>query len=57
MLIRLIGIRFSHLADGGYQINLFEDSEEAIKLYQAMDHLRNRFGESAVRRAAGINRR
>lgn len=57
MLIRLIGVRFSHLAAGGYQINLFEDSEENIRLYQAMDHLRNRFGEGAVRRAAGINRR
>ncbi|HQV98919.1 MAG TPA: DNA polymerase IV, partial [Bacteroidia bacterium] len=27
MLIRLIGVRFSHLVGGGQQINLFEDSE------------------------------
>ncbi len=57
LLVRLIGIRFSHLVDGGYQIRLFEDSEEQIRLYQAMDKLRQRFGEGAVRRAAGMGRR
>lgn len=51
LLIRLIGVRVSHLVSGGYQINLFEDSEEMIKLYQAMDKLRQRFGELSVRRA------
>lgn len=56
LLIRLIGVRFSHLASGGHQINLFEDSETTIRLYQAMDKLRGRFGESAVRRAAGMRR-
>lgn len=53
LLVRLIGVRFSHLVNGGYQINLFEDSEELINLYQAMDHLRERFGDRAVIRAAG----
>ncbi|MFM8432833.1 MAG: DNA polymerase IV [Bacteroidota bacterium] len=54
LLVRLIGIRFSHLAYGGHQIDLFDDSEESIRLYQAMDHLRTRFGSLAVRRAAGM---
>ena len=54
MLIRLIGIRFSHLVGGGNQINLFEDSEEIINLYQAMDHLRKKFGNTAVLRAIGL---
>ncbi|MFM9051030.1 MAG: DNA polymerase IV [Bacteroidota bacterium] len=54
LLVRLIGIRFSHLASGGHQIDLFDDSEESIRLYQAMDHLRTRFGSLAVRRAAGM---
>jgi DNA polymerase-4 len=54
MLIRLIGIRFSHLVGGGNQINLFEDSEEIINLYQAMDHLRKKFGNTAVLRAVGL---
>lgn len=53
MLIRLIGVRFSHLVGGGYQINLFEDSEEMIRLYQAMDKLRQRFGDTSIRRAIG----
>jgi len=54
MLIRLIGIRFSHLVGGGNQINLFEDSEEIINLYQAMDHLRKKFGNAAISRAVGL---
>ena len=53
MLIRLVGVRFSHLVGGGYQINLFEDSIEQIQLYQAIDKLKKRFGDDAVLRAAG----
>ncbi len=53
LLVRLIGVRMSHLVGGGYQINLFEDSEEMINLYQAMDNIRERFGDRAVIRAAG----
>lgn len=53
LLVRLVGVRFSHLVSGGYQINLFEDSEEMINLYQAMDYLRERYGDRAVIRAAG----
>lgn len=55
MLIRLIGVRFSHLVGGGYQINLFDDTEEMINLYQAMDKMRLRFGENKVQRAIGMN--
>ncbi len=54
LLVRLIGIRFSHLVGGGYQINLFEDSEERINLYQAMDKMRLRYGDRAVMTAAGM---
>ncbi|HAP01983.1 MAG TPA: DNA polymerase IV [Bacteroidetes bacterium] len=54
MLIRLVGVRFSHLVRGGYQINLFEDSESVIKLYQAMDRMRRRYGSDKVLRAAGV---
>jgi len=51
ILIRLIGVRFSNLVGGSYQMRLFEDSEKLIKLYQSMDIIRNRFGEQAVKRA------
>ena len=53
MLVRLIGVRFSHLVAGRYQINLFDDTEQMINLYQAMDRMRRRFGSGAVQRAAG----
>ncbi len=54
LLVRLIGVRFSHLVSGGYQINLFEDAVELINLYQAMDKIRDKHGDRAVLRAAGI---
>jgi DNA polymerase-4 len=52
--IRLIGVRLSNLCTGSYQINLFEDNEEKIKLYQAMDNINFKFGEKTVCRAAGM---
>jgi DNA polymerase-4 len=54
VLIRLVGVKFSHLVSGGYQINLFDDTEERIGLYQAMDSIRHRFGDRAIIKAAGI---
>tara|TARA_B100000787_G_C16104597_1_gene255189 strand:- start:174 stop:872 length:699 start_codon:yes stop_codon:yes gene_type:complete len=54
MLIRLIGVRYSKLVGGGYQINLFEDNEEMVRLYQAMDAMRNKYGQDAVKRAVGM---
>ena len=54
LLVRLIGVRFSHLVGGGYQINLFEDSQEMLSLYQAMDKIRLRFGDRKVMRASGM---
>ncbi len=57
LLVRLIGVRFSHLVGGGYQINLFDDSEEQINLYKALDHIRVKYGDRAVVKAAGIEAR
>ncbi|GGW22302.1 DNA polymerase IV [Arenibacter certesii] len=54
LLVRLIGIRFSHLVQGNYQINLFDDTEEALNLYAALDKIRERFGDKSVIRAAGL---
>jgi DNA polymerase-4 len=53
MLIRLIGIRFSHLVQGGHQYSLFEETAEQIQLYEAMDRIRMRYGDAAISRAAG----
>jgi DNA polymerase-4 len=52
--IRLIGVRLSNLCTGSYQINLFEDNEERIRLYQAMDKINFKFGDKTVCRAAGM---
>ncbi len=54
MLIRLIGVRFSGLIEGVQQLDLFEDSEEQIQLYQAMDRIRKRYGKTIIRRAIGV---
>jgi len=54
LLVRLIGVRCSHLVGGGYQMNLFEESEELSNLYSAMDHIRQRFGDRSVLRAVSL---
>ncbi len=51
MLIRLIGVKFSHLVQGTPQLNMFEDTPEMVRLYQAMDRMRQRYGKHAVERA------
>ena len=53
-LIRLIGIRFSDLVSGLNQIDLFDDTEEMVNLYQAMDRIRKRYGDRAITRASVI---
>lgn len=52
--VRLIGVKFSHLAGGNYQINLFDDNESAIQLYQAIDKIRLRFGDRSILRASSL---
>lgn len=53
MSLRLVGVRFSKLVRGTYQINMFEDTVELMSLYQAMDRIKNRFGADAVMRCNG----
>ncbi len=52
--VRLIGVKLSHLIKGEYQINLFSEKAENTKLYEALDQIRNRFGEKSVLRAIGL---
>lgn len=54
MLVRLIGVKFSHLVEGGHQVDLFDDDEKILNLYQAMDRMRERYGDRAVIRAIGM---
>ncbi len=55
MRIRLVGLKLTGLVHGQYQMNLFEDTAEMINLYQAMDHIKDRFGKHAVTRASGFD--
>ena len=54
LLVRLIGVKFSHLVDGGHQINLFEDNEKYLNLSMAIDKMRERYGDRKVISAAGM---
>jgi DNA polymerase IV len=53
LLIRLLGVRLTRLVPGNYQIKLYEDTQEAIRLYQSIDSIKRRYGEKAIFRAVG----
>ncbi|HSZ25689.1 MAG TPA: DNA polymerase IV [Cytophagaceae bacterium] len=58
VLVRMVGIRYSHLVYGNPQINLFEDTAESVRLYEAMDKIKNKYGALAIKRAvSSVNRR
>lgn len=52
LLIRLLGVRATHLVHGNYQISLFDNTEEEIKLYQSIDNIKRRFGYDILMRGA-----
>ncbi len=54
MLIRLVGVKYSGLTSGTYQINLFDDAKKTVNLYKAMDNIRLRFGDRSVMRASTL---
>jgi DNA polymerase-4 len=56
MLVRLLGIRVTRLIPGNYQIKLYEDTQENIRLYQSIDSIKNRFGEGLLMRAVGVKK-
>jgi DNA polymerase-4 len=47
-------VRFSKLLQGQEQLNLFDDGAKLVPLYQAMDSLKNRYGEFSILRASGL---
>jgi DNA polymerase-4 len=54
MLLRLIGVKLTNLITGHYQIDLFSDRLEQIALYQALDHIKKRYGVKSVRKAISM---
>jgi DNA polymerase-4 len=51
--LRLLGVRFSDLAEGNVQTDLFGNTARETQLLQQLDHIRERFGANAVTR--GVN--
>jgi len=49
-LVRLLGVRFSGLVPGSTQLQLFDDTEKEGRLLAAMDGIRKRFGNGAIRK-------
>lgn len=54
LLVRLIGVRLSELVNGHHQLQLFDEGSRLADLYQAMDKIRDRYGDRAVLRAIGM---
>jgi len=54
LLIRLLGVKVNHLVPGNHQIHLFDDTEERIRLYQAVDSVKAQYGEQYLRRGRSI---
>ncbi len=55
MLIRLVGVRLSSLVHGNQQISLFDDTEEDINLYEAMDFIKHKHGVDKLIRATTLD--
>jgi DNA polymerase IV len=53
--VRLLGIRFSELVEGSYQINMFNDREKDILLYKAIDEMKNKHGSGKIILAQNLN--
>lgn len=54
MLIRLAGIRLSHLVQGTQQLSLFESTPEMVNLYSAVDRMKKKFGRQALTKAVNL---
>ena len=49
--VRLIGVRFSHMIPITMQMSLFENNEQKLTLYKAVDDIKDRFGVKLVSKA------
>lgn len=49
--VRLIGVKLSEFCDSGLQLNLFENNESQLKLYNVLDEIRAKHGKKSIRSA------
>jgi DNA polymerase-4 len=54
LLVRLIGVRYSALVSGNYQLGLFGDTVDYPSLYNALDRIRLKYGDRSVIKAIGM---
>ena len=54
LLVRLIGVRYSALVSGNYQLGLFTDAVDYPSLYNALDRIRSKYGDRSVIKAIGM---
>ena len=50
--VRLLGVRFSQLIPFNIQMNLFNNEEEKLKLYKAVDTIKNKWGKELLTKAS-----
>jgi DNA polymerase-4 len=55
--VRLLGVRFSQLIPFTMQMNLFNNNEEKLNLYKAVDNIKDRFGSKSIKKAASSSMR
>ena len=52
--VRLLGVRFSQLIPFTMQMNLFNNNEEKLNLYKAVDNIKDRFGGQSIIKAITV---
>ncbi|MCK4662537.1 MAG: DNA polymerase IV [Bacteroidales bacterium] len=55
LLVRLVGVKFSHLVHGFQQLSLFDDRAKMAALYPVLDKLKNQYGSKIIRRAIAFH--
>jgi DNA polymerase-4 len=55
--VRLLGVRFSQLIPFTMQMDLFNNSQEKLNLYKAVDDIKDRFGSKLVKKAITVKQK
>src|SRR5690606_8535103 len=55
--VRLLGVRFSQLIPFTMQMNLFNNNEEKLNLYKAVDEIKDRFGGKVVSKGSVVKKK
>ena len=55
--VRLLGVRFSQLIPFTMQMSLFDNKMGKMKLYKAVDHIKDRFGSSSVTKGVVVKKK